>query len=182
RYYRQVERVGWQTLDAKSTTAQNFSIAPKKPSESVGTSGVLTRGLALRHRHLPDIHTGQNAGGNLRIGRQVLDVALADGTPRSGEQERKATAPAPEEDLGLGVKPACQDALRTRKTCYPPGTPARQSEPCGEVWSTDCIARRIVAIGQGFRSHGRPHGARNILLTSPVFPVRTMTRWRKAGY
>ena len=40
--------MGWQTLDAKSTTAQNFSIAPKKPSESVGTSGVLTRGLALR--------------------------------------------------------------------------------------------------------------------------------------
>jgi|SRR5215831_7672921 len=52
------------------------------------------------HRHLPDIHTGQNAGGNLRISRQVLDVALADGTRRSGEQAGKATAP--EEDLGLG--------------------------------------------------------------------------------
>jgi len=60
---------------------------PHGEPKSVRTSGGLPRGLAFRLRHLPDIGTGYNEGGSLRIVGQVLDFALADGKMQAGKFE-----------------------------------------------------------------------------------------------
>src|SRR5690348_10819228 len=47
-------------------------------TNAVRPSGGLSRGLAVRLRHLLDIHTGYNEGCRLGIVGQVFDFALAD--------------------------------------------------------------------------------------------------------